>query len=216
MNDSFENLRKQMVEINLKKRKIFNNELIKAFEEVPRHQFVPKDFQNYAYYDTPLPIEENQTISQPTIVALMIQYANCSSDSKVLEIGTGSGYSTAILSKIVKEVYTVERIASLGESAKNRLESLGYKNIFFKISDGSLGWDEYSPYDSIIVTAASPVKPLKLLQQLKINGTLIIPYGNKGIQELMRFTKVSENETKEEKLDLVRFVPLIGEEGWKE
>lgn len=216
MGDSFESLRKEMVELSIKKRGIVNQNLLKALEIVPRHEFIPKELQQFAYYDSPLPIEEHQTISQPYIVALMIQYSNCSSTSKVLEIGTGSGYSTAVLSHVVKEVYTIERIPTLAETAKKKLDEFGYKNIFFKIGDGSLGWKEFSPFDSIIVTASSPIKPLRLIDQLKVNGSLVVPVGSKGIQQLMKYTKISEDETKEETFDFVRFVPLIGEEGWKE
>ena len=198
-----------MVERQLLPRGIHDEKVIAAMLQVPRHQFVPERLQDEAYADGPLPIGEGQTISQPYIVALMTEAARLKPTDKVLEIGTGSGYQAAILAKIVKEVYTVERIASLSQHAQKTCEALGYTNIHFKIDDGTLGWPEHALYDAILVTAGAPELPQALLEQLAPHGSLIIPVGDTTSQQLLRIT-----HTTQELIELVRFVPLIGEQGW--
>lgn len=216
MNLEEESLRSAMVEGQIKARGIKNERVLQAFMDVPRHLFVPESKRIYAYEDTPLPIGEGQTISQPYIVSLMTEAAQISPQDKILEIGSGSGYQAAILSRLAKEVYTVERIASLSEQAKKVCDALGYTNIHFKVDDGTLGWPEFSPYQAILVTASAPHLPKALLEQLAIGGRLIIPVGDSFTQNLLRMTKVSETEVQEEILEFVRFVPLIGEDGWKQ
>jgi protein-L-isoaspartate(D-aspartate) O-methyltransferase len=214
MDEGYALLRRGMVERQLRWRGIKDEKVLSSMESVPRHLFVPLSLEGYAYEDSPLPIEEGQTISQPYIVALMIQAAEVTSESRVLEIGTGSGYAAAVLSRIVKEVYTVERIETLAVKAKERFASLNYENIFVKIGDGTLGWAEKGLFDAIIVTAGAPVVPHSLQDQLKSGGRLVVPVGNAFMQELKRYRK-GEGLLTAETLEFVRFVPLIGKEGWK-
>lgn len=202
--------RKAMVERQLVPRGICNEKVLAAMLQVPRHRFVPEHLQEEAYFDGPLPIGEGQTISQPYIVALMTEAARLKSSDHVLEIGTGSGYQAAILSQIVKEVYTVERMAPLSKQAQKNCKALGYYNIHFKIDDGTLGWPEQAPFDAILVTAAAPELPPALLEQLAPQGSLIIPVGDAASQQLLRIT-----HTTQELIELVRFVPLIGKQGWE-
>lgn len=209
-------LRQKMVEEQVKKRGIQDELVIESLLTVPRHLFVPSYLQSYAYDDTPLPIEDGQTISQPFIVALMAQLAHLNKQSRVLEIGTGSGYSAAILSRIVIDVYTVERLESLAKEASDRFKHLNYDNIHVKIGDGTLGWPEKGPFDAILVTAGAPVVPEALLNQLNVHGRLIIPVGSNWIQELRCYTKLADLSYKQESIEWVRFVPLIGEQGWKD
>ncbi|MFN3534743.1 MAG: protein-L-isoaspartate(D-aspartate) O-methyltransferase, partial [Desulfatiglandales bacterium] len=167
-----------------------------------------------AYDDHPLPIGKGQTISQPYIVALMTEALELKKEDKVLEIGTGSGYQAAILALIAKEVYTVERIKELYESAKERLDRLGFKNIFFKLFDGTLGWEDHSPFDAILVTAGAPSVPSPLLNQLKDGGRLVIPVGERHNQELIKITK-KDGLQRTENLGGCRFVDLVGVHGWR-
>lgn len=196
-----------MVSTQLKSRGIKDKKVLKAMEKVPRHKFVPENLRHLSYNDEPLPIGEGQTISQPYIVAYMTEKASLQENDKVLEIGTGSGYQTAILAKIAHEVYTVEVIPSLQQNAKNILNKLGYGNIRFRTGDGTKGWEEPAPYEAIIVTAAPPRIPEKLLEQLKDKGRLVIPIGE-GFQDLYLIIK-DGNKIKKERLLPVRFVPLI-------
>ena len=197
-----------MVEL-IANRDIKHDRLLKAMEEIPRHLFVPKKYRDKAYDDHALPIEEGQTISQPYIVAFMTNAIQPLEYQKVLEIGTGSGYQAAVLSKLVKEVYTIELIPKLGESARKLLDRLGYENINFKIGDGYQGWKEHAPYDAIIVTAAPPFVPQALKEQLKVGGRMIIPVGRQGnVQYLKLLKKVSENRITSRDLLPVRFVPM--------
>jgi len=181
--------------------------------KVPRHLFVEDALKNQAYGDYPLPIGRGQTISQPYIVALMTQALGLKGHEHVLEIGTGSGYQAAILSQICEKVYTVERIDTLLVQARKVFDSLHYLNILTKLDDGTNGWPEYSPYDVIIVTAGGPKIPLPLLEQLADPGILVIPVGDRGVQDLRLVTK-KEGEIKEKTIELVRFVNLIGDHGW--
>jgi len=210
----WETLRERMVEEQIKARGVRDKRVIDAFLRVPRHEFVPPESKVEAYNDYPLSIGGGQTISQPYMVALMTELLRLKGDEKVLEIGTGSGYQTAILAELAGEVYTVERIETLLQRAKNVLDRLGLKNIFYKVGDGSEGWREYAPFDGIIVTAASPEVPAPLLEQLGEGGRLVIPVGEKYSQNLVRVIKKGER-FKEENFGPCVFVPLIGEFGWK-
>lgn len=207
MEDPWVEHRIRMVETQIIARGIKDERVVAAMKKVPRHLFVPSDMIDYAYNDEPVPIGEGQTISQPYIVAYMTEALNLKAEDKVLEIGTGSGYQTAILAEIVSEVYTIEIIATLSLRAQELLAKLGYQNIHFKIGDGSFGWEENSPYDAIIVTAAPAKIPRPLEEQLKLDGRMVIPVGS-GFQELFLVTKEKQG-VKRKKLLPVRFVPLI-------
>lgn len=208
--------REWMVQNQLIGRGITDEMVINSMLIVPRHKYVMEDKQEYAYYDSALEIESGQTISQPYIVALMAQALKLKSIDKVLEIGTGSGYSAAILSRMAMNIYTIERHEGLAHLAKDRFRSQGYDNIAVQVGDGTLGWPEKAPFDAILVTAGGPVIPDSLINQLAIGGRLVIPVGDKGEQILIRVKKTLTGELIEENLGLVRFVPLIGTEGWGE
>jgi protein-L-isoaspartate(D-aspartate) O-methyltransferase len=211
---NFEKARARMVEEQLIPRSIHDQKTLEAMRNVPRHLFVEDALKNQAYGDYPLPIGRGQTISQPYIVALMTQALGLKGHEHVLEIGTGSGYQAAILSQICEKVYTVERIDTLLVQARKVFDSLHYLNILTKLDDGTNGWPEYSPYDVIIVTAGGPKIPLPLLEQLADPGILVIPVGDRGVQDLRLVTK-KEGEIKEKTIELVRFVNLIGDHGWE-
>ena len=212
---SIDHSRNIMLREHLQGRGIIDQSVLKAMREIPREEFVGEPFYEGAYGDHPLPIAEGQTISQPYIVAYMAEALELSATDRVLEIGTGSGYAAAVLSRIVKNVYTVERLSGLAESARRRLERLGYTNIIVHKGDGTLGWPEHAPYDAIVVTAGAPNVPKPLLEQLAIGGRLVIPVGSSTeVQELVRVRRVSEHDYRSENLCGVRFVPLIGTEGW--
>lgn len=210
----FEKARKEMVEYQIKARGINSPEVLKAMEKVPRHLFVPEDSQIYAYEDHPIGIGYGQTISQPYMVAIMTELLDLKSTDKVLEIGTGSGYQTAILAEIAEKVFTIERIEELANSAKERLDRLGYKNITVICGDGTLGYEKEAPYDAIIVTAGSPEVPETLKQQLKDGGRLVIPVGSTSLQVLLKITKRGDDFLTEKHTSCI-FVPLIGEKGWR-
>ena len=189
--------------------------VLDAMRTVPREAFLPESMREFAYEDAPLPIAERQTISQPYIVALMTEALALKGGERVLEIGTGSGYAAAVLSRIAGDVYTVERIGQLAERAAAVLASLGYGNVHVLHGDGTLGWPEHAPYDAIVVAAGGPEVPESLKAQLKIGGRLVIPVGiDRRVQELVRMTRVSQREYEREDIADVRFVPLVGEEGW--
>ncbi len=209
-------LRQKMIEEQIKRRGVRDAVTLDAMSVVPRHEFVPTLLQGSAYEDTPLPIGLGQTISQPYIVALMTQSAELKPDDSVLEIGTGSGYAAAILSRIVKQVFTIERIDDLAQRAKAAYKRLGYNNIEVKSGDGTRGWADKGPFDAILVTAGAPIIPNSLKEQLKPSGRLIIPVGDAFSQRLLRIRKLEDNTFVEETVEYVRFVPLIGEEGWRE
>jgi protein-L-isoaspartate(D-aspartate) O-methyltransferase len=211
---TFETQRKRMVERQLLPRGIHDPLVLKAMEKIPREAFVPDDLRESAYGDNPLPIGEGQTISQPYIVALMTEALELKGPEKVLEIGTGSGYQAAVLAEIVQEVYSVERVTSLTEKAKQVLEKLGYRNVHFKVFNGTLGWPEHAPYDAVIVTAGAPEIPAPLVEQLKEGGRLVIPVGDSLSQDLFKIRKKGGRTTTED-LGPVRFVNLVGEYGWE-
>lgn len=207
--DNYAISREKMVEKQIVKRGITDEKVISAMAKVPREEFVPLEYKPHAYIDSPLPIGYDQTISQPFIVALMTYLIDLKGGEKVLEIGTGSGYGAAVLAEISKEVYTIEIIEGLADSAKERLAKLGYDNIKVKCGDGFFGWEEYAPYDAIVVTCAPGYIPQPLVDQLKAGGKMVIPVGD-YFQELILVTKTDEG-IKEESIIPVRFVPMKGE-----
>ncbi len=189
-------------------------ELMDFVKQLDRGFFLDDEFRDYAGLDEPLPIGYGQTISQPSLVWEMTFLLSPEKESKVLEIGTGSGYQTALLAQFSKEVYTIERIRSLGQKARKRLEALGYTNISYLIGDGSEGWREHAPFDRIIVTAAAETVPKELLEQLNAGGTMIIPVGPPSVQELQYITKDLMGNVQNRTIEKVRFVELLGKYGW--
>jgi protein-L-isoaspartate(D-aspartate) O-methyltransferase len=210
----FPKARLKMVEEQIISRGIKDPRVIAAMRKIPRHLFVEEALQSQAYSDHPLPIGEKQTISQPYMVALMTEALQFKGKEKVLEIGGGSGYQTAILAELSEKVFSIERIRSLAIRARQLLYELGYYNVEFKIFDGTYGWMEESPFDAIIVTAGAPDIPQPLLDQLAMNGRLVIPVGDAFVQDLIRITKTEEG-IKREDLGGCRFVKLIGKYGWE-
>jgi protein-L-isoaspartate(D-aspartate) O-methyltransferase len=209
--------RSQMVETQVERRGIRDHRLLDAMREVPREAFVDEGFEEFAYEDSPLPIGEDQTISQPYIVARMIEAAEVRPLDRVLEVGAGSGYAAAVLGHLAGKVYAVERHASLATSASASLDRLGYDNVIIRVADGTQGWQEYAPFDAIIVSAGGPDIPDALKQQLAIGGRLVIPIGSEQTsQALVKVTRTGEADFAQEDLEQVRFVPLIGEHGWQE
>ncbi len=203
-----------MVSTQIEARGIHDQRVLEVMRKVPRHLFIGEALRDQAYGDFPLPIGEGQTISQPYIVAEMTQALELSKDDRVLEIGTGSGYQTAILAELAYRIYTIERVRELFVRARKLLDELGYHNVVARCSDGTLGWRDESPFEAIIVTAGAPEVPEKLLQQLTSGGRLIIPVGNRFSQTLL---KIRKDEDGIHKIDLggCRFVKLIGEHGWE-
>jgi len=208
--DRFKELRENMVRTQIVSRGVTDKAVIEAMRKVERHLFVPEVYIQQAYGDHPLPIGYGQTISQPYIVAFMTEILKLDKSSKVLEVGTGSGYQAAILAEICDSVYTVEIVQELGNRAKQLFEELGYSNIKVKIGDGYEGWAKYSPYDAIIVTCAPTHVPEPLEDQLKEGGRMIIPVGERYIQELVLLTKKNDTLRHSSVLD-VRFVPMVDE-----
>ncbi len=206
--------RLRMVEEQIVGRGIKDPCVIAAMKKVPRHLFVEEALQGQAYSDHPLPIGEKQTISQPYMVALMTEALRLTGTETVLEIGTGSGYQTAILAECAKRVFSIERIRSLAVRARELLLKLGYSNIEVKFSDGTLGWMDESPFDAVIVTAGAPEIPQVLIDQLKNGGKMAIPVGDAYVQDLIRVTK-TEDGIKKEDLGGCRFVKLVGKHGWE-
>ncbi len=206
-------LRRQMVDLQLRARGISDERVLAAMARVPRHEFAPERYRSQAYEDHPLPIAEGQTISQPFIVALMLEALALSSSDKVLEIGTGSGYLTALLAEMVSQVISIERHASLADSARVRLAIMGYENTVVLVGDGTRGIPQFAPYDAIVVSAAAPKLPHELVHQLADRGRMIIPVGSDDTQQLQFIYK--ENGQIETKLrELCRFVPLVSENGF--
>lgn len=211
----YDRLRKDMVKRQIIARGITDEAVISAMETVPRHRFVSEALMDQSYGDFPLPIGEQQTISQPFIVAEMTQALNLTRDDRVLEIGTGSGYQAAILAHIVFRVYTIERIHSLLVKARKIFDTLRYHNIVTRYSDGTTGWKDESPFDAIIVTAGAPNIPAVLVNQLAVGGRLIMPVGDSYSQELIKLVR-DESGIHKTNLGGCRFVKLVGEYGWGE
>lgn len=213
--DDFTARRHRMVEEQIERRGVRDPLVLEALRAVPREEFVPPEMVDDAYADGPLPIGEGQTISQPYVVALMTEALELSGGDRVLEIGAGSGYAAAVLGEIAGEVFTVERHAALAQTAEERLRRLGYEHVHVLCGDGSKGWPEHAPYDAIVVAAGAPAVPEALEAQLAVGGRLVIPVGGgRTLQELLRLRRVSETEYQREELGGVRFVPLVGEQGW--
>jgi protein-L-isoaspartate(D-aspartate) O-methyltransferase len=209
--------REAMVERQLKRRGITDRHILDAFREVPREEFVSPEYAHLAHGDHPLPIEAGQTISQPYIVGLMIQASGLGLRDKVLEVGAGSGYAAAVISRIADKVVAIERQAELVTVARDRMRTLGYDNVEIVEGDGTRGWAADAPYDAILAAASGSHVPKALLEQLAEGGSLVMPLGDPGaVQELVKVTKGPGGEVLRENLGGVRFVPLIGEEGWEE
>ena len=212
----FSRLRENMVARQIEGRGIRDPRVLAAMRNVPREQFVPDDLADLAYDDAPLPIGTGQTISQPYVVALMTEALELEPGDRVLEIGAGSGYAAAVLAEIAQRVYTIERHPDLAEYARRNLERLGYDNVAVRCADGTRGWPEEAPFDAIVVTAGGPAVPESLREQLAAGGRLVIPVGGaKSAQQLLRIRHRGEADYAQETLGAVRFVPLIGEQGWE-
>lgn len=210
---NFDASKSRMIESQLKDRGVEDEAVINAFRDIPRHLFVPESYKNNAYADRPLPIGEGQTISQPYIVALMTELLHLTEEDKVLEIGTGSGFQTGILARIADEVFTVEKNEKLQKRARSTIKSLGIDNVNFRVGDGTVGWDEYSPYKRILGTGGVPDVPSSLVNQLGNTGLMVIPVGSKMQQRLWKVKKVNGEPTYEKGV-YCSFVPLVGEQGW--
>lgn len=216
-NKDLDRRRARWVERDMARRGVTDLKVLAAMAQVPRERFVPPELAHQAYDNTPLPIGKGQTISQPLMVAVMLQALRLEGGERVLEIGTGSGYAAAVLSRIARTVYSVERHDSLAETARSRLAAAGYDNVHVLHGDGTEGWPEHAPYDAIVVAAGGPSVPEPLLEQLAPGGRLVIPVGDtpRG-QTLLRVTRDEAGGFDTEDLGGVRFVPLIGSEGWAE
>jgi protein-L-isoaspartate(D-aspartate) O-methyltransferase len=215
LEDKYATMRQRMVDTQIAARRVSDLRVLAAMRQVPRHRFIPSHLWDQAYNDYPLPIGEDQTISQPYIVALMTEIMEIKETDKVLEVGTGSGYQAAILAELAAQVFTIDRVATLLLRAEEILKSLGYTNIKTKVGDGTLGWPEEMPFDAIIVTAGAPQVPRPLTEQLALGGRLVIPVGDQWSQTLTCVRKTTEG-LKFEYHGGCRFVRLIGEHGWQE
>jgi len=214
-NDEFAARRAKMVEQQVLDRGVSDPAVLRAMSIVPRERFVTPRQQYLAYEDTPLPIPGRQTISQPYVVALMLSSLRLQPDDRVLEVGTGSGYAAALLSRIVREVHTVERLEELVAYARERMKELHYDNVYVHHGDGTLGWPANAPYGAIVVAAGGPEVPASLRQQLALNGRLVMPVcSSERRQHLIMITRISVQEYEQADLGAVAFVPLIGREGW--
>ena len=212
--DLYRDARQVMVDTQLKRRGIADSRVLAAMAKIPRHRFVPMHLKEQAYGDYPLPIGEDQTISQPYIVGLMTEALELKGGEKVLELGAGSGYQAAILGELADQVFTIERLPSLAQAAEMVLREVGYTNVHIKVADGTLGWAEEAPFDAILVTAGSPQIPPPLVEQLALGGRLVIPVGDSYTQTLTRVRRTPEG-LKHEYLGGCRFVKLIGKHGWE-
>lgn len=210
----FGGARRRLIE-ELQQKGIRDLAVLRAFDEVPRHLFVPSGVRHRAYEDSPLPIGNGQTISQPWVHARYLELLELTGTERVLEIGTGSGFLTALLSRLTAQVFSIERIAALAEEARLALERGGIEQVNLRIGDGSLGWPEFAPYDAILVGAASPEVPRPLVEQLAIGGQLLVPIGGREVQVLVRVRRTPEGEERTN-LDAMRFVPLIGTHGFRD
>lgn len=206
-------LREEMVKTQVEARGVSDPNVLSAMRAIPRHEFLSEAFVDQAYDDHPLPIGEQQTISQPYIVAEMTQALSLTTEDRVLELGTGSGYQAAILARIAYRVYTVERIHSLYLKARKLFDRLGYHNIVSRYADGTIGWQEESPFDAIIVTAGAPKVPPGLINQLAMGGRMVLPVGNQSTQDLVKLVR-DEQGVHQTNLGGCRFVKLVGEHGW--
>lgn len=209
----FGGAKRRLIE-ELQRKGIRSLTVLKAFDDVPRHEFVPTGLRHRAYEDSPLPIGQGQTISQPWVHAKYLELLELTGKERVLEIGTGSGFQTALLTNLAQHVFSIERIAALAEQAREALRRCGIDHVIQKVGDGTMGWAEYGPYDAILVGAASPDVPQPLLDQLAVGGQLLVPVGDKDGQKLLRIRR-TESGFERTTLDAMRFVPLIGEHGFK-
>ncbi|MBK7906864.1 MAG: protein-L-isoaspartate(D-aspartate) O-methyltransferase [Gemmatimonadetes bacterium] len=209
----FGGARRRLIE-ELQAKGIRDLAVLKAFDEVPRHLFVPTGVQHRAYEDAPLPIGHAQTISQPWVHAKYLELLQLTGEERVLEIGTGSGFQTALLTKLAGQVFTIERIAALAEEARVALKACGIEHVVQRVGDGTLGWKEFAPFDAILVGAASPDVPAPLLEQLAVGGQLLVPVGGREEQVLVRVRR-TESGFERTRLDAMRFVPLIGAHGFE-
>jgi len=214
--EGFEDLRHKMVKDQLLGRDIRDKKILDVFGKVPRHRFIDPAMYDEAYGDFPVSIGKGQTISQPYMVAFMVQLLNITEGDKVLEIGTGSGYETAILAELAGEVFSVERIGILADKARHSLQDFGYKNIRIKVDDGTLGWQEFAPFNKIVVTASSLSIPSPLLDQLSKGGKMVMPVGSRFTQRLILLEKSEQGRVSEKYLCGCVFVPLIGRYGWED
>jgi protein-L-isoaspartate(D-aspartate) O-methyltransferase len=205
---------RQRLIAQLRREGIRDERVLDAIRAVPREAFVPDEYREQAYDNIPLPIGAGQTISQPLVVALMTQALSLRGDERVLEVGTGSGYQAAVLSRLAARILSVERLPALAERARRTLDRLGCRNVEIHVSNGSLGWPAAAPYDGIIVTAAAPAVPTPLVEQLADSGRLVVPVGTRAAQELVVVTRRG-TATETRRLGPVRFVPLVGEAGWQ-
>jgi protein-L-isoaspartate(D-aspartate) O-methyltransferase len=209
-----ETARQKMLKTQIVRRGVRDKRVLATMGEVPREAFVEPGFEAAAYEDRALPIAEGQTISQPYVVALMLAAAELHPNDRVLEVGAGSGYAAAVLSRLVAHVFAIERHLALTAAAEKRCRALGYDNITFQTGDGSNGWPEKAPFDAILVAAGGPGPPLALKQQLAIGGRLLMPVGESGDQRLTRLTRLGEDKFSRDEFGGVKFVPLIGAQGW--
>ncbi len=212
---NFKKARERMVETQILARGVHDERVLDAMRKVPRHLFVDEALRDQAYSDHPLPIAEKQTISQPYIVALMTESLELTGTEKVLEIGTGSGYQSAVLAELADRVFSIERYPDLGYRANSILRKLAYKNVIIRVGDGSLGWPDDAPFDGVIVTAGTPKIPQPLIDQLAMGGRLVVPVGDRFAQDLILVRRAPEG-IKKTNLGGVRFVDLVGKWGWKE
>lgn len=208
----FGGARRRLIE-ELQRKGIRDLTVLKAFDDVPRHEFIPTGLRHRAYEDAPIPIGQGQTISQPWVHAKYLELLALTGKERVLEIGTGSGFQTALLTRLAGQVFTIERIAPLAEQAREALRRCGIDHVIQRVGDGTLGWPEFGPYDAILVGAASPDVPQPLLDQLAVGGQLLIPVGDREGQTLLRIRRTAEGYERT-KLDAMRFVPLIGAHGF--
>ncbi|MBW1880671.1 MAG: protein-L-isoaspartate(D-aspartate) O-methyltransferase [Deltaproteobacteria bacterium] len=208
--------RERMVRTQIAARGVGDERVLDAMRAVPREAFVDPRLAHQAYDDAPVRISSGQTLSQPYIVAAMIQALKLSPEDRVLEVGTGSGYAAAVLAVLVHAVYTVERHRNLADRAQETLATLGYRNVKVRHGDGSLGWPEVAPFQAIVVAAAAPEVPAPLRDQLAVGGRLVVPVGDRSTQRCLRVTRLSEEKYAEDDLGGVRFVPLVGDAGWPE